>query len=90
MFGSGRAVPGSAAGPGRERITWIPAGPAWAFAHVAEATHLYGRLPRPIVTRYQLSHVIRPFVYDLTRAFDELGYAPPVDLPDSLATIRLP
>lgn len=71
-----------------ERIFYIPGDAAWAFANVADATHLYGRLPRPIVTRYQLSHLLHDFVYDLSKACGELGYIdPPFDLPSGLETI---
>jgi nucleoside-diphosphate-sugar epimerase len=70
-----------------ERIVYIPTRAAWAFASIADATHLYGRLPRPIVTRYQLSHATRRFVYDLTRAREELGYAPDISAPEALATV---
>lgn len=73
---------------GPNRITYIPTRAAWAFAHVADATHLYGRLPRPILTRYQMSHLTNDFVYDLTRARDLLGYVdPPRDCPSGLRTI---
>lgn len=69
-------------------IFYIPAGPAWAFANIADATHLYGRLPRPILTRYQLSHLMHDFVYDLTKARTKIGYAdPPYDSPSGLETI---
>lgn len=68
-------------------IRWIPGKAAWAFAHVADATHLYGRLPRPIITRFQLSHIIHPFVMDISKARRELGYAPQLDAPDALATV---
>lgn len=71
-----------------ERIAYIPPSAAWAFANVADATHLYGRLPRPIVTRYQLSHLMHDFVYDLTVAREQLGYVdPPYDSPSGLETI---
>lgn len=76
---------------GPERITYVPAGAAWAFANVADATHLYGRLPRPIVTRYQLSHLMHDFVFDLARARELLGYVnPPQDCPAGLETIDIP
>ena len=71
-----------------ERVAYIPGSAAWAFANVADATHLYGRLPRPIVTRYQLSHLIHDFVYDLTKAREQLGYVDtPYDSPSGLDTI---
>lgn len=73
-----------------ERITYLPMGAAWAFANVAEATHLYGRLPKPIVTRYQLSHLRGDFVFDLARARELLGYDPPLDAPEALSTIDVP
>jgi 2-alkyl-3-oxoalkanoate reductase len=76
---------------GPERIAYVPPRAAWAFANVADATHLYGRLPRPIVTRYQLSHLMHDFVYDLSRARDLLGYVdPPRDCPSGLDTIDVP
>jgi nucleoside-diphosphate-sugar epimerase len=73
-----------------ERVAYLPLRAAWAFAGMAEAVHLYGWLPRPIVTRYQLSHVAHDFVYDLTKARTELGYAPRIDLPAGLETVDVP
>lgn len=71
-----------------ERVLYIPGRAAWAFASIADATHLYGRLPRPIVTRYQLSHLIHDFVFDLTKAREQLGYVdPPYDSPSGLETV---
>ena len=44
----------------------------------------------PPITRFQLSHLTRDFVYDLTKAREQLGYAPTIDLPQGLETVELP
>lgn len=72
-----------------ERVLYLPTRAIWAFANIAEATHLYGRLPKPVVTRFQLSHICHDFVFDLTRARDDLGYRPAVDTPEGLLTASL-
>ncbi len=73
-----------------ERILWLPAGPVNAVAFMMEAACGFGRGPKPPVTRFQISHLTRDFVYDLTKARDELGYAPPIDLPHGLETVDVP
>ena len=50
----------------------------------------FGRGPKPPITRFQLSHLTRDFVYDLTKARTQLGYAPTIDLPQGLETVELP
>lgn len=70
-----------------ERILWLPAAPVGALALALEAACGFGRGPKPPITRFQLSHLTRDFVYDLTRARKELGYAPSIDLPDGLETV---
>ncbi|MCW2956499.1 MAG: hypothetical protein JWO69_1368 [Thermoleophilia bacterium] len=69
------------------RVAYLPAAPVWGVAWALEAACGFGRLARPPVTRFQLANLSRDFVYDLTRAFDELGYAPPLDAPESFATV---
>ena len=73
-----------------ERLLWLPAGPVGAAALVMEAACGFGRGPRPPIARFQLSHLTRDFVYDLTEAREQLGYAPAIDLPEGLATVELP
>jgi nucleoside-diphosphate-sugar epimerase len=73
-----------------ERILYLPAGPIWAAALVMEAACGFGRGPKPPFTRFQLSHLVRDFVYDLTKAERDLGYAPAIDLPAGLTTIDVP
>ncbi len=70
-----------------ERIVWLPAGPVNALAFLLEAACGFGRGPEPPVTRFQISHLTRDFVYDLTKARDQLGYAPAIDLPAGLETV---
>jgi nucleoside-diphosphate-sugar epimerase len=70
-----------------ERILWLPAGPVGALAFVMEAACGFGRGPKPPVTRFQISHLTRDFVYDLTKAQEQLGYAPAIDLPAGLETV---
>lgn len=73
-----------------ERILWLPAAPVGAAAWAMEAACGFGRGPKPPITRFQLSHLTRDFVYDLTKARDQLGYAPAIDLPAGLETIDVP
>jgi nucleoside-diphosphate-sugar epimerase len=73
-----------------EKILWLPAGPVGAVAFVMEAACGFGRGPKPPVTRFQISHLTRDFVYDLTKAQTELGYAPSIDLPAGLETVDIP
>jgi nucleoside-diphosphate-sugar epimerase len=73
-----------------ERVLWLPAGPVSAVAFLMEAACGFGRGPKPPVTRFQISHLTRDFVYDLTKATERLGYAPAIDLPAGLETIDLP
>jgi nucleoside-diphosphate-sugar epimerase len=73
-----------------ERIAWLPAGPVGAAAWAMEAACGFGRGPKPPITRFQLSHLTRDFVYDLTKAQRELAYAPAIDLPAGLETIDVP
>lgn len=70
-----------------ERIAWLPARPVWALAHALEVVCRHGRGPKPPITRFQLSHLVHDFVYDLTKAREQLGYTPAIDLPAGLATI---
>ena len=70
-----------------ERILWLPAGPVNAAAFAMEAACGFGRGPKPPVTRFQVSHLTRDFVYDLTKARTELGYDPAIDLPAGLETV---
>ncbi|MCW2928178.1 MAG: hypothetical protein JWM86_2146 [Thermoleophilia bacterium] len=72
------------------RILYLPAGPVWALAHAMEAACRFGRGPKPPITRFQLSHLVKDFVYDLTKAREQLGYAPAIDLPAGLTTIDVP
>ncbi|MCW2924576.1 MAG: hypothetical protein JWM98_1980 [Thermoleophilia bacterium] len=73
-----------------ERIAYLPSGPVWALAFAAEAACGFGRGPKPPVTRFQLSHLVHDFVYDLTKAREQLGYAPAIDLPAGLETVDRP
>lgn len=72
-----------------ERILWLPAGPVRVLALLMEAACGFGRGPQPPVTRFQISHLTRDFVYDLTKAREQLGYAPAIDLPAGLETVDL-
>jgi nucleoside-diphosphate-sugar epimerase len=73
-----------------ERIAYLPAKPVWGAALLMEAACGFGRGPKPPFTRFQLSHLVRDFVYDLSKAERELGYDPAIDLPDGLTTIDVP
>jgi nucleoside-diphosphate-sugar epimerase len=73
-----------------ERILYLPATPVLGLAYVMEAACGFGRGPKPPFTRFQLSHIVRDFVYDLTKAERELGYDPAIDLPEGLTTIDVP
>lgn len=73
-----------------ERIAWLPAAPVGAAAYAMEAACGFGRGPKPPITRFQLSHLTRDFVYDLRKAREQLGYAPTIDLPAGLETIDVP
>jgi nucleoside-diphosphate-sugar epimerase len=73
-----------------ERILWLPARPVAAAAYLMEAACGFGRGPQPPVTRFQVSHLTRDFVYDLTKARTRLDYAPDIDLPAGLDTIDAP
>lgn len=73
-----------------ERILWLPAAPVGAAAYLMEAACGFGRGPKPPITRFQLSHLTRDFVYDLTKAREQLGYRPAIDLPAGLETIDVP
>ncbi len=73
-----------------ERLLWLPAGPVGTLAFVMEAACGFGRGPKPPITRFQLSHLTKDFVYDLTKAREELGYAPAIDLPAGLETVDVP
>ena len=63
----------------RPRVLYLPMRLAWSFAAAAEVVHLRGLLPRPLVTRYQLSHFRGDFTLDTTRARVELGWSAVVD-----------
>jgi nucleoside-diphosphate-sugar epimerase len=73
-----------------ERIAWLPTGPVNVLAFAMEAACGFGRGPKPPITRFQLSHLTRDFVYDLAKAREQLGYAPAIDLPAGLETIDVP
>ncbi|MCW2960643.1 MAG: hypothetical protein JWM25_1272 [Thermoleophilia bacterium] len=73
-----------------ERISYVPARPAWAVAYALEAACGFGRLRQPPVTRFQLANLTRDFVYDLTRATEELGYRPQLDAPAAFTTVDVP
>ena len=73
-----------------ERLLWLPTGPVSALAFVMEAACGFGRGPKPPITRFQLSHLTRDFVYDLTKARERLGYDPKIDLPAGLETVDVP
>lgn len=76
---------------GREpRILYLPAGPVWALAHAMEAACRFGRGPKPPITRFQLSHLVKDFVYDLSKAREQLAYRPSIDLPAGLTSIDVP
>lgn len=75
---------------GPERILWLPARAVGAAAFVMEAACGFGRGPKPPVTRFQISHLTRDFVYDLTKARQQLGYEPAIDLPAGLETVDVP
>ncbi len=66
------------------RVVYLPLRPVWYFAAIAEAVHLYGLLPPPIVTRFQLQHLRGDFVLDSTRARRELGWHPVVNTLDGI------
>lgn len=70
------------------RVVFLPIDPVWAFATVAEAVHLHGVLPRPVVTRYQLAQLRRDFWLDTSRAKRELGWRPGVETLDGLRRLR--
>ena len=70
------------------RVVYLPVKPVWAFAVFAEAVHLHGHLPRPIVSRYQLNQLRGDFVLDTSRIRRELGWIPATETLDGIRAMR--
>ena len=71
----------------KPRVTYLPVEPVWAFAAFAEAVHLHGFLPRPIVTRYQLHQLRGDFVLDTSRIRRHLGWVPTTTTLDGIRSL---
>ena len=58
------------------RVLYLPIESVRFFAALAEAVHLHGILPRPIVTRYQVNQLSGDFVLDTSQIRRDLGWVP--------------
>lgn len=59
------------------RLIYIPRPIAWAAAMASERVwRIAGRRSAPRLTRYLVAHISDEFMLDLTKAYEQLGYAP--------------
>jgi len=74
----------------RPHVVYLPVTPVWWVAALAELVHSLGDLPRPVVTRFELSHLRGDFVLDTSRAWSEMGWRPPLETMDGVRSLGTP